>query len=362
MTQNTLAGLVLALALFAPRADAQVLEDFEHGNIGLYTNVGVVQNMSFTPASAHDGLLGAEFSSSVGAPDWFYRTDLITRPDHSYRAYVRATTNLSGFLSFAVAAGSGGGWTAALDFSGGSIQLHDDTGWGAKGLAKAAFSPQLDTWYQLELEWAADGAMVVRAYDESGGQVLAETTSVATGVTTIGGLGVKGVPFPGTFHHMDTVREVSIGSGRIYCTAKTNSLGCVPAISRSGLPSASSTSGFTVACAQVRNQKPGLLFYKAGGAQANLTYQCGTLCLGPANIRRTPARSSGGNPPPANDCSGVFGIDMNAFAAGAAGGNPDPQLLVAGTVVHAQWWGRDQGFLPPCNTTLSDAVEYTINP
>ena len=44
------------------------------------------------------------------------------------------------------------------------------------------------------------------------------------------------------------------------------------------------------------------------------------------------------------------------------GGNPLPELRVFGTTVGAQWWGRDQGFPSPNNTTLSDAVEYVVQP
>lgn len=147
-----------------------------------------------------------------------------------------------------------------------------------------------------------------------------------------------------------------------YCTPKTNSLGCIPAISGTGFPSVSATSGFTVDCSMVRNGKSGLLFYKAGGTQANIAFQCGTLCVGPSGIKRTPAQAAGGNPPPANDCSGVYSLDMNAFAAGMAGGNPDPALLTTGILVQCQWWGRDQGYAAPCNTTLSDGGEYMTQP
>ena len=146
----------------------------------------------------------------------------------------------------------------------------------------------------------------------------------------------------------------------VYCTAKINSLGCLPQIHSAGVPSASVGSGFLVSASNVRNSKIGLLLYGVSG-QAAQPFQGGVLCVAAPN-KRTPGANSGGTLPPASDCSGVYAIDMNAFAAGSLGGNPHPPLTVPGTVVDGQWWGRDPGFPPPDNTTLSDGLEYTVGP
>jgi hypothetical protein len=145
-----------------------------------------------------------------------------------------------------------------------------------------------------------------------------------------------------------------------YCTAKINSLGCTPSISATGVPSATAGAGFVVSGGSVRNQKPGLLLYSTNG-QAATPFQGGFLCIA-APVRRSVPLSSGGSPLPANDCSGVYSIDMNAFAVGALGGNPAPALAIVGTVVDGQFWGRDPGFPFPNNSTLSNALEYHVCP
>ncbi len=145
-----------------------------------------------------------------------------------------------------------------------------------------------------------------------------------------------------------------------YCTAKLNSLGCTPSIVDGGCASASASHGFVLRTAQVRNAKSGFVIYGVSG-RAAVPFQGGTLCV-QAPIARTPIVNSGGTPLPANDCSGVYAIDMNAFASGSLGGNPLAALGVSGTTVDCQWYGRDPGFIAPNNSTLSDALEYVVGP
>lgn len=139
-----------------------------------------------------------------------------------------------------------------------------------------------------------------------------------------------------------------------YCAGKTNSLGCTPKMGFSGVPRVSLASGFVVDCVKVRNDKSGLIFYSTQGA-ANAPFQGGTFCVQPPT-RRTPIALAGGTPPPANDCTGSFAVDMNALAAGGF----DPALSTAGTRVYCQTWSRDPG--ASFNTSLSNGLAYTVLP
>jgi hypothetical protein len=138
----------------------------------------------------------------------------------------------------------------------------------------------------------------------------------------------------------------------VYCTAKANSLGCLPRLDFTGTPSASSTSSFTISARQVLNNKVGVFFYGLTGGAAT-ALPGGYRCVGNP-VKRTGTQSSGGNPGP-SDCSGVNSIDFNARIQSGV----DPNL-VAGVQVNAQCWTRDGGVSG--GTLLTDAIEFVIQP
>jgi len=138
-----------------------------------------------------------------------------------------------------------------------------------------------------------------------------------------------------------------------YCMAQTNSLGCVGAMSFSGVPSASARSGFMVDAAAIRNNTIGTLIYGTG-SPAMLPFQGGFLCVAPP-VHRTVPLQSGGSSSPTVDCSGVLRLDFNAYAS-----SPHAKGLTPGTTVRAQYWSRDGG--SPSGSNLTDAVLFTLRP
>jgi hypothetical protein len=148
------------------------------------------------------------------------------------------------------------------------------------------------------------------------------------------------------------VRERVGSVPEIYCTAQTNSLGCVPSIAASGIPSASSLASFDILASNVLNERTGLLFY--GFASSQIPFHGGWLCTaGP--LSRTPVQNSGGTPAPADDCTGQYSFDFNALVRAGT----DPRLS-GGAIVYAQYWSRDP--LTPITTNLTDALAFQVEP
>ncbi len=132
-----------------------------------------------------------------------------------------------------------------------------------------------------------------------------------------------------------------------YCTAKTTSTGCVPAMGWSGSTSVSA-GVFGVHANQLLPNKSGLFFYGAHGPST--AFLGGTLCIA-TPFTRTPLNFSGG----AANCSGSTTLDFSALIASGA----DPRL-VAGSRWAVQYWSRDPQSSFTAN--LTDTLLFTLLP
>jgi hypothetical protein len=137
-----------------------------------------------------------------------------------------------------------------------------------------------------------------------------------------------------------------------YCTAKTNTLGCIPQIGWSGTPTLGGADDFHVTATLVRNNKGGLMFW--GAAQQAAPFYGGTLCV-ETPVVRTPVQSSLGTPS-GDDCTGTYDFAFTHAYMSSRG-------LVPGDTVCAQWWSRDTGFaIPQQNIGLTDGLQFDVKP
>jgi len=168
----------------------------------------------------------------------------------------------------------------------------------------------------------------------------------------------QAIPFtigPGTQAVIGDVALFPAGLASRYCTAKVNSCGGTPQISSTGTPSASSSSGFTVTSSGARTGRGGLLIYTDNGRRnPPVPFSSGLLCINTPIRRSVPVTAAGGTP---NNCDATVSIDMNAFAAGQLGGNPQGFLSIPGTRIECSWWGLDT---TAHGAYLSDALTYTV--
>ena len=136
-----------------------------------------------------------------------------------------------------------------------------------------------------------------------------------------------------------------------YCSPKTNSLGCVPAIRSTGDASLSGPDNFHLQASKVLNNKPGIFLWSYG-PQAN-AFAGGTLCLAAPRVRGAPL-SSGGSPV-GSDCSGLYSWHFSqAYMM--------QKKISAGAILYAQVWARDPGFAAPDNAQLSGGLVFPVDP
>ncbi len=211
---------LLVLALLGSSAAAQVVEDFEHGNEGLYLpmNAGI-DTLDLVAAAAHDGGFGAQFGNS-GGPAWRGHLGLVTAPGNTYDCFVRLRgSSTVGRTYVGYGASATGCVCAVIAPNTSQLMLLDSSGWGFVTLAAVPFTYASNTWYVLRFEWAANGSATVHLLDETRTTTLASTPTVATNFVTPGGIAMRGfTTTAGTiFHDVDTIEIAPIaqayGSG-----------------------------------------------------------------------------------------------------------------------------------------------------
>lgn len=200
--------------------------------------------------------------------------------------------------------------------------------------------------YEFVLNWTP-GSIEITVLEA--GQVL-ENWILADSTYTSGSFGFYNYSQDSVLYQGFTQQ----GTPEIYCTAKTNSQGCVPLLAFSGNASLTDTAAFDISSTMLINQQNGALVYSLNGRDS-APFGGGVLCMQPSLVF-TPLQNTGGSGS-GMDCSGQLDFDFNAWIQG--GGAP---TLMAGDQVNAQYFYRDPMHPDGTGYGLSDAVEFFVLP
>lgn len=248
--------------------------------------------------------------------------------------------------------------------------INDQLGWSiatlgdvsGDGFPDFVFGSPSDSTHQT----ACGGAFV---HSGANGQLLYQMNGsdaldlFGTAVAAAGDINLDGVPDmivgayrdnspPGASDHGAVyVFSGACGPPATYCTAKTNSLGCVPTIYATGTASLTGPDDFFVRASDVINQKSGLLIWSFQPTAK--PFMGGHLCVG-YSIRRTPPLTSGGNSGAA-DCSGAlaYRFTHNFLLSNAA---------PAGNTVFTQFHSRDPLHPDGTGVSLTGGLSFTVCP
>ncbi len=171
-------------------------------------------------------------------------------------------------------------------------------------------------------------------------------------VSLDGGLALVGMPRQ--FFQPGMAHVFRVGAPPVtYCTGKTNSLGCVPFLATSGLPSASSPEPFDVLAHDVIPGAPGNLIYAFRPDATD--FHGGKLCVKAPFQTLSPATTASALG--AAPCIGQLSLDFNAYIQSGA----DP-LLSVGQTAYLQWTQQDAADPAGFGDSLTDGLSLSICP
>ncbi|MHC4979536.1 MAG: hypothetical protein ACYTGT_11015 [Planctomycetota bacterium] len=193
--------LVMVLAGMAATAQADVIEDFEDGDVSDYVLTGPIGLFETSPAAAHDGDLGLANNNSSG---WAYRDDagvqlvqgdtvsfwLNLGPKPGGRAYFGFGATAAGTMSLVAAPNTG------------DIRFQANPGYGFIELNSSPQVWEANKWYRLEVIWGVGGLLEGNLYD-SDGETLLNTVSDVDDTFQSGGIAFRAFGGSDTFY--DTV-------------------------------------------------------------------------------------------------------------------------------------------------------------
>jgi hypothetical protein len=143
-----------------------------------------------------------------------------------------------------------------------------------------------------------------------------------------------------------------------YCTAKTNSLGCVTAVTAVGEASLAAPDDFHVGACYELDNVSGLMLWSV--TPAALPFQGGTMCLA-APRRRTSVQNAGDGTTGVTFCSGIAPPGcQGSFDYLWTSAYMLANGIGAGDEVFCQFWSRDSGFAPPNNSNLTNALRFVV--
>jgi hypothetical protein len=190
-------------------------------------------------------------------------------------------------------------------------------------------------------------AGVLYGSDVSGQQLI--TVDAATGAGTAVGKMSTLESTAGAAYVFDLSFEAET-----YCTAGVSASGCQAAIGATGTASASAPTGFVLNATDVEGSKSGHFYFAFNGRRAS-TWGNGTSfqCVEPPVKRGGPQTIVGTT----GACNGSFSEDLNARWTAKPAQNPG-----AGAMGQAQLWYRDPQNTSNQTTSLSNAVEFFVEP